>query len=364
MRKPIFYALISILILNTCGSSSRVEQKTSETQTDINTRPHQIIQYSENKLEFPKTIKIDTIRALKFVYGNSKNIGFTPGAIINYNKFNNKVYVCNPYYGTILVFDKDLNYLEKFSEYGDGMGEFIAPTFINFDKKGRMIITDNELSRAQLFNNDFHYIETFPVNPLSRMVVSDYSAKLDNKERVITFDPNQERLFAVYDFQKNLIKEIGKPFPVNQRYWSYNELLYDIDDKGYIYSAFIFHPVIRKYDYNGRLIFEADLSNFPVIKRLLDRRNFMATWKNEEKPDSFWGLTLISGLSVSKKHLHLFSHENKSLIYVLDKSDMKIVKMYQLYSEENEPIFISHFDMSADDYFYVVIDNYIAKFPK
>lgn len=63
-------------------------------------------------------------------------------------------------YGNSCVhhFDAQGNHIKTWGEPGEGPGQFSTPHALCFDKEGRILVTDRENNRVQIFNQEGHYI--------------------------------------------------------------------------------------------------------------------------------------------------------------------------------------------------------------
>ena len=80
---------------------------------------------------------------------------------VRFNKFDQNIYVVDRKDNKILIFDKELNFIDEFGRYGQGPGEFYHPYDITFDSEGNKLIIDKGNARIQIFNKDNKYVSGF-----------------------------------------------------------------------------------------------------------------------------------------------------------------------------------------------------------
>src|SRR5580658_2858163 len=72
------------------------------------------------------------------------------------------LWVPDTHYSRILVYTPDGKLLKILGSYGTGPGQFILPTDIKFDPRGRILVSEyGDHDRIQVFDSNFHYLFEF-----------------------------------------------------------------------------------------------------------------------------------------------------------------------------------------------------------
>ena len=90
----------------------------------------------------------------------------------------NNLYVCDPFQGSVTIFDKNDNFVSKFGQFGTSTGNLNVPLSVNFDTKERIIITSMNNGSIEVFNTG----EVLPTSNISNsdaIICSNQSANIN-----------------------------------------------------------------------------------------------------------------------------------------------------------------------------------------
>jgi len=337
----------------------------------------EIVMKGITPIYYPKNLPTEERLPIIEVRKSRLGINFDTLGFIRYNKYEDKVYICDTNNGVIWVYDTDLNFIKGIKNYGQGPGEFTHPTGIDFYKDGRGVFFDFLSMRVLLYDKNFTFNSQFKTAPSGTW----NTVCMDSKGRIyLHLRMNYQefnKLITVKNFDGDTINEFGETFeyknedPSHEKVFkfSYNKITFALDEDDNIYCGFNEHPIVRKYDKNGNLVFDADFSNFPSISRVLNQ------WERKRRRDkeAYWTKGFISLISVDKEYMYIefndfFNNESKSQFYVLDKENAEVVKKLEFKVNYNkglsEPNYMV-FDASPSNYIYAICHNgAIAKFKK
>jgi ABC-type Fe3+ transport system permease subunit/sugar lactone lactonase YvrE len=166
-RVLVLLPLIGILIFNGCGDPKAPEA----VWCDTGTGPAQVvypraIAYSDRDDTFVVVDRLARVQRLdrkgkcvaewrmpEFKYGKPVGVSVAPDG---------NVYVADTHYHRVMVFSPDGKQLRTWGKQGTGPGEFIYPTDVAFDDKGRIFVGEyGDHDRIQVFDHDGKYLYEF-----------------------------------------------------------------------------------------------------------------------------------------------------------------------------------------------------------
>jgi len=305
--------------------------------------------HAEKYIEVPKDLKKEKRTPVKIITrkDSSEPPLFTE-CTINYDDYNNRIFISEYTKSRIIIFDEDLNYV---GELRPGWYDF--PIGIDFDKNGRFVVSDNR--SAQLFDKDSNFLNEYELYG-----ITNSPALFDSRNNIVIYSVEDTTLFTVYDTNGEKISRFGEPLGFRDpkargQPWNYlyNGLHYVIDDEGYLFCAFRDHPIMRKYDPKGNLVLEADYFNIPGVSDRL--KDWQKEWGREKgKSDTYYSVKgFVTSLSVDKNYLYARFFGYNKPVYVFDKENFKLVKKYELFGTRQERL-ARIFDASSKDYIYAI----------
>lgn len=99
----------------------------------------------------------------------------------------------------VSVFDKELNYKEKFLSRGRNLGDLRNPVSIAYDKDSFYLIADNQNNRIDVFGRDWVYRKSIQF-PVSNRDLSPAVIKFD-KQNILYILDNDNEVLVKYDYE-------------------------------------------------------------------------------------------------------------------------------------------------------------------
>ena len=251
---------------------------------------------------------------------------------------------------------------------------FDNPIGIQVDKKGNLYILESEKHRISVFNQNLEYLFSFPEvgleagslhYPQDFVIRGDECYILHNKKVTVfrtdgtfikelsiphrsrTIDVNSSGEIFVQSFENNsiinvyskegeLIRSFGKylePFDeltfTEQIFMNMASFCFDNEDN--LFVAFRYYPIIRKYDRNGKLLFEKMVRGEEIGK--------LDSFKPELKPIPTLECKSVCG-KVAFTDIKIDPRDNKPIVQL-------VCDAYKL-NENVELIRIYHFKTNGD----------------
>jgi len=321
------------------------------------------IHHSNNKIIAPPNVPIEDKQVEYFLSADSGKIEFDVyESSVNYNKYDKNLYVCDPVRHKIFILNDTLEYINTLGTYGQAPNEYVEPAYIDFDKNGRYIITDTRLMRAKLFNKDNSIITSFHSVGTG---AGDYvKAYFNIQGNVIIFGVTRgiknKKLFEIRNLNGDIISEFGEVYPTNDTLLyitGFNAMCYDLDNDDNVYCTYFNHPIIRKYNKNGQLMFEGDyytvddsIHTFIMEKEKIIKKSYL----NNPTQNNYIPLRLVKCMSIDNEYLYIIFWDSKdSPIYVFDKNNFSLIKKIRVF-RNNDVYAIVYMDASASQYIYAV----------
>ena len=169
---------------------------------------------------------------------------------VMFNKYDERFYFTDSRGNKIFVFNRDLMFLNEIGRAGQGPVEFSFPRAVNFDSRGRIIVTDSRNRRVQILDNEYKYVSGFIIQQASSVLTSN--AAFDSNGRIFMNLTDGGKLITVFDIEGNKISEFGELINKNenklyQTLENAAEILFDDADN--LYCIFRNFPVFRKQKY-------------------------------------------------------------------------------------------------------------------
>ena len=246
---------------------------------------------------------------------------------IRLNPYNGCLYVINTRRREILIYDQDLNYIDKFGKYGQGQEDFRELRDIAFFRNGDIAVMDQFESSIKLFDRNFklkkiYDSKGFPV--LAKLAVTADQCLLINAVR-----RNRDSLFTVLSTDSTVTGQFGAIYPYRLPQYSdaYNSVNY-VGDDNYIYCAFYHHPVIRKYNALD-FSFESEIDYSHFQEAIYMKNIFEQQEKNMPAEGKFRSPIYMSGFSIDENFIYLFPYgKNMTQIYLFEKNNGNLYGKY------------------------------------
>jgi len=307
-------------------------------------------------------IPVEEKEPVKVVDQTPDGTKFNQPNSIQYNKYDNRVYVVDSRNHRIVVFDADLNFVREFGVYGQGPGEFDTPGGIAFTENGDYIISDLRNQRLQIFNKDFNFVSQFEVHqPMGNV----YNVNTDSEGKIYINLPKNNYLITVMNKTFDELKKYGEIFIDNKSYLPIeNKINFVINDYDNLYCVFLNQTFLRKYNKNGELINEIDISYLPMVKNRLKQLKERRNEQDKKNKNVYVDKGLTTCISIDNNYLYLqFRGDEEFPIYAFDKEELKPVKKIEF---KNKGAKFLYFDFTSEKYFYAISrsKNTITKFTK
>ena len=198
------------------------------------------------------------------------------------------IYILDERNQRILRFDNNFNYINQIGREGRGPGEYLYPTTFQIFKD-TIYIADVSNYRIDLRFVDGKYIRSFrPKYPL----LSDISLGVNSNGNLFINHPMSNNLVTCYDNSGEIVKSFGDLIDDNDpmKKISINNAHIEVGENDNIYVSFVMVPVLRKYDKNGQLLWERDLTKYSEIKEMND----FFIKKTQENPEMKYNVYFIS----------------------------------------------------------------------
>jgi len=276
---------------------------------------------------------------------------------IKYNKYTDKIYLCDGATPFIYIVDSDFCAVKVFDNFGQGPGEVRKVTYINFDSKGNCILSD--FANYKLVYYDINLeklLNEYKYQLGIRFYYYTGGFAYNSKDELIIYHSAPDSLLIVLDKSGKKIRTIGKPLPLDITHWlfHYNELKIAVDEDDNIYCVFFGNPIIRKYDRNGSLKNEINYMyvDSSITVFINDRVNYIQNEYEKRKNDNrtFLKYNFIKSFSMDKNYIYIVFNDVEAdvkkfnTIYVFNKDDYRLKKIIYI----NENFHIHAIDASAD----------------
>ena len=112
-------------------------------------------------------------------------------------------------FDSVLKFDSNGNYIDKWGSFGTGEGQFISPEGLAIDSHDNIYVADHNLSRIQKFDTVGNFVKmwTYSNHKASNSVYLDLLG-VDSKDNIYLADANNNRI-QKYDSDGGFLSEWG-----------------------------------------------------------------------------------------------------------------------------------------------------------
>lgn len=210
-------------------------------------------------LEFVRIIgKYDSVEDTNLIF-------FIPSDILIDE--DNNLYVLDSGNYTVKKFTQDLDLITCIGRKGKGPGEFLFPTNLEILENSRLIISDQRLSKFEVFDLKGNWIEQFQikdnhsgkfcVNANNQLILFGQMnlspLKSNNNSNIESY------LLEIYDNRQKIKEFVRNISSGNQLVASIvNQFNISIDNHNNVYIAYCFLNRIDKYSLNGDLLFRIE----------------------------------------------------------------------------------------------------------
>ena len=141
---------------------------------------------------------------------------------------NDKVYVCDCGNNRVQILNTELEYMNSFGCYGDGVGQFKYPSDITQDRAGNLYVTDTNNNRVQVFDCKGQFLSTFnKKGAASEQLKSPHGICVGSDQLVYVCDKGN-KCVSVFKTSGEFVTSFGQ----------FNYLVgIVIDDDGFVYLS-------------------------------------------------------------------------------------------------------------------------------
>lgn len=282
-----------------------------------------------------------------------------------YNRYEDTVYVVDQKEHRIVVFDRDLDYMDTIGRYGQGPGEFSYPAGIAFDRDGNIYICDLGNYRVQVLDRNRNVISSFKCR------FNDYQQEIavDSNGRIFLNLPLKGSLITVFNRQGEITGQFGKiyPNPVERHRVQLNLVRLTLDQDDNLYCAFQEFPVLRKYDAAFHLVYTREYPQLPGIAA----KTAAAEKKKEKRKQNKLAVRIykkfLMNLSCDRDYLYMgISLDTANPVAFFHKKDGGLAGGFGLQANETETGNYYRFDASHPDVIFAVdiLERGLHKFKK
>ncbi len=199
-----------------------------------------------------------------------------------------KIYVLDAGNDRVAIFEQDGKFLKAWGKPGTGpselyLGSHGGQALIHIGKDGRVYIYSRLAARMQIFSLDGRFIDVFQLDRFKNLSKFSVNSKgwIYFSRAAHDHDLNTIYLYKPSDKGYNFAKEFGKqPFhrikkelfnraPSAAISLTYNHLVHNENDE--LYQIFERYPLIRKYDQNGKLVWQKFYGDYEGLKLFTGR---------------------------------------------------------------------------------------------
>lgn len=234
-----------------------------------------------------------------------------------------------------------------------------------------ILVGDQGGKKIKRFSLSGHFISAYPIKHCVQLnTIRVGNRKIFCDARYEVDDWHKRKAISIFNANGDFIKEIGKSLKINDwvSYRLFNAAIFQVKNN-HIYGTFKCHPVIFKYDLEGRNIFYKDLGemNIPEIdeinKQVKESSFDTPSEKKSKKINVIRGTQYCMGFDVDENNhlyyalgstagLHLILHldsDGKLLEKIILEKDNQILKIRGLYIRESIKYGIGYLKTFSDD---------------
>jgi hypothetical protein len=292
--KIIIYVFLLAVLLG-CSNS-----KEKRFISEKNIQSIKLVKIKDLVLEVPDTIKIGKIRE-RFVTNNSNSL------LALYDQITKKFYLVN----------EKGKLISAIAGLGKGPKEVMQVFGFNFDEKNNLVVYDNQQLRMKIYTSDGeilknvklederkgHYIaspQLFAYNGkvYFGILESDYTTTF--KDAPIW----KSNLFAIYDFEGNLISKSGKydPFYKKNKDYRYSPIIYLNPDNATLYSTHEYNYRIQSWALNNNITRVKYFGSRPENFKEVGQEDITGPLSKDKREELYTKQSYISGIFANNNH--------------------------------------------------------------
>ncbi|RMG46695.1 MAG: 6-bladed beta-propeller, partial [Acidobacteria bacterium] len=237
----------------------------------------------------------------------------------------------------ICVFDPSMRFKFQIGHLGQGPEDLNHPTGYALDSHGRLYIKDVGNLRIQIFDKTGHHVGGF------RSPLKSPDIAVNSRGEIFLNHATRGHLISVYSREGELLRQFGDLMSLSHAYPGHadderyrvplSRVVMAMDGQDNLYVAYVFAPIIQKYDPAGKLLWERRLEG-PLIDVLT--KSF---WQELEpnpatekfEPDTVMNMdgiqmaVICQGIALDKTTTRVFLLLGAAdIIYVADSAGRKL----------------------------------------
>lgn len=195
----------------------------------------------------------------------------------------------------VCVFDPSENFKFQIGQLGQGPEDLNHPGPLVLDSHGWLYVGDSDNFRIQIFDRSGRRVGGFHSPLISPDLV------VNSRGEIFLNHPTRGRLISVYSSEGKLLRQFGDLMNMSHAYPGHpddekyqvplSRVVMDIDEGDNLYVAYLFAPIIQKYDAVGNLLWERSLKG-PLIEVLI--RSFWQMLKPDPAMEAFEAETTMN----------------------------------------------------------------------
>ncbi len=243
------------------------------------------------------------------------------------------IYVVDGGNNRIMKYDSAGIFIQQIGRAGQGPGELLDPSDLDFDEEGFIYITNKGNNRIEIFTPKGSYFHSFKIHP-SITSYHHASIAVGSHGEIFLNLPTAGYLVTVFSKNGERLRQFGtiKSFatPLETYLFNWGSMEFD-REANVLYFMFTARPMFQMYDSQGGLLIAK------VVDGLEVRRAFKAWERNKKKarPGTVgWMVFFYDLLLLPNKHL-LASTEIGPCLYEFD-SEGDVVRKFVLAQKQEK----------------------------
>lgn len=334
------FLVILFLIIFTFGYSTHLEKnQNSRSKSRDKLMKDFPVPKNAIELELKFSFPSDDLENMEIFFNAPRHIGHDSSG---------NIYVTDQREHRILKFDSSGNFLQKFGQIGQGPGDLSLPHIFFITKDDILIVGETGNMRFQFFDKQGRYLKSFKI-------FKGYQSWIENNKGYIftlpTLRKNSNHLIEVLSQEGEVLSSFGKPLSFKYDRSINNYAQISINQKGELFVAFRFYPIVRKYSQKGELLAEFKIDH-KLLKKLekdnLKNQAILAKRKRASyKP-------VTHSLRASDDGFYIFHNYPRIEILEFDNNGRKRTHYW---NTQNFPYLVSSFivlNKGSEKLFYIV----------
>jgi tetratricopeptide (TPR) repeat protein len=321
-----------ILIPNFYSAPQKVETKVS-VYSDLFLTESGLFPLPDNAIELENVYSIPSIH-FKF-----------PQKIANDSEGN--IYVSDRYMNSILKFNTTGEFLNTLGHKGKGKGEFLTPSFI-LTEKDFLIIYDMEKKNLEYMDYDGKYLKSKKISEITDIVCSGNNC-------LYTAPPVQNVNFPLIKAYLPSGRKLtfGNPLSFPHSIQVLNSRSLALNEKGELFVAFNYFPIVRKYSPDGMLKTEFRIENRSMEAK--EQYNLKKIGEGIANPLSRVGYrSVIVGIEAYKNKIYLLTSYPRLEIWEIDEDGNVATVYWKEFNEVYEAHDFLIMEVDGEKRFYII----------